>query len=113
MFTLRIEIPPIEININQGGAPNHSAIIRMLTDISSSINQLKETTMSALSDLQAAVAAESTVIDSAIVAFSGLKAALDAAIASGDPAALTALSTEIGVKTAALAAAIPAGTPAA
>lgn len=66
-----------------------------------------------LDDLTAAVAAEDTVIDSAVTLLSGLKAALDAAIASGNPAALTALSTDIGNKSAALSAAITANTPAA
>jgi hypothetical protein len=69
--------------------------------------------MSALSDLQAAVAAENTVIASAITLLNGLKAQLDAAIASGDPAALTALSADIAGQTAALAAAVTANTPAA
>jgi beta-phosphoglucomutase-like phosphatase (HAD superfamily) len=69
--------------------------------------------MSALTDLQAAVAAENTVIASAITLLNGLKAQLDAAIASGDPAALTALSADIAGQTAALAAAVTANTPAA
>jgi hypothetical protein len=69
--------------------------------------------MSALTDLQAAVAAEDTVIASAITLLNGLKAQLDAAIASGDPAALTALSADIAGQTAALAAAVTANTPAA
>lgn len=70
-------------------------------------------TMSALTDLQAAVAAEDQAIASAITLLEGLKAALDAAIASGDPAALTALSADIGAQTTALAAAVTANTPAA
>ena len=69
--------------------------------------------MSALSDLQAAVAAEDAVIASAVTLLGGLKAQLDAAIASGDPAALVALSTDIGTQTAALSAAVAANTPAA
>jgi hypothetical protein len=69
--------------------------------------------MSALTDLQAAVAAENTVVQSAITLLNGLKAQLDAAIASGDPAALTALSADIAGQTAALAAAVTANTPAA
>ena len=67
--------------------------------------------MSALSDLQAKVAAEDTAIASAITLLNGLKAALDAAIASGDPAALAALSADIDAQTAALAAAVTANTP--
>lgn len=67
--------------------------------------------MSALDELKAAVAAEDTEIASAITLLNGLKAALDAAIASGDPAALKALSDDIGAQTAALAAAVTANTP--
>ena len=65
-----------------------------------------------LADLQAKVAAEDTVIDSAIVLLQGIKAALDAAIAAGNPAALAALSTDIGAKTQALSDAVVANTPA-
>lgn len=64
-----------------------------------------------LIDLQAAVTAENTVIDSAITLLTGLKAALDAA--GTDPVALKALSDEIGAKTASLAGAVAANTPAA
>lgn len=67
--------------------------------------------MSALDDLAAAVAAEDTVIDSAITLLNGLKAALDAA--GTDPTKLAALSSDITAKTAALSAAITANTPAA
>jgi hypothetical protein len=66
-----------------------------------------------LDALTAAVQRNSDVEDSAIVLLQGLKAALDAAIASGNPAALTALSTTIGAKADALAAAVVANTPAA
>jgi len=53
-----------------------------------------------LADLQAKVAAEDTVIDSAIVLLQGIKAAL------------AALSTDIGAKTQALSDAVVANTPA-
>lgn len=69
--------------------------------------------MSALSDLQAAVAAENQVIASAITLLSGLKAQLDQAIANQDTGALQALSNDIGNQAAALAAAVAANTPAA
>jgi hypothetical protein len=69
--------------------------------------------MSELDDLKATVARTETVEDSAVTLLQGLKTALDAAIAAGDPAALKALSTELGVKTDALAAAVTAGTPSA
>lgn len=66
-----------------------------------------------LQQLQADVAAEDTVIDSAITLLTGIKAALDAAIASGNPAALTALSADIQAKTQSLATAVTTNTPAA
>ena len=75
----------------------------------SQLNHRLDLIMTALTDLQAAVAAESTVVDSAITLLNGLKAALDAA--GTDPVALAALSNEIGAKTAALAAAVSADTP--
>ena len=67
--------------------------------------------MSALTDLQAAVTAEDTVIDSAVTLLQGLKAALDAA--GTDPVALAALSADIAAKTQALSDAVVANTPAA
>lgn len=68
--------------------------------------------MGELDDLKAKVAANTTVIASAITLLQGLKAKLDAAIAAGDPAALTALSAELGAQDQALADAIIANTPA-
>lgn len=65
-----------------------------------------------LEKLQQDVAAEGVVVDGAITLIKGIKAALDAAIAAGDPAALTALSAEIEAKTAALSAAVVENTPA-
>lgn len=71
----------------------------------------QELIMAALDDLAAAVAAEDTVIDSAVTLLNGLKAALDAA--GTDPAKLAALSADITAKTAALSTAVSANTPAA
>lgn len=65
-----------------------------------------------LEDLQAKVAAEDTVIDSAEALLIGIKTALDEALANDDSAALQALSDSIGAKTAELAAAVAANTPA-
>lgn len=81
--------------------------------ILSAIHNLKEILMSALSDLQDKVAANTTVTESAITLLAGLKAELDAAIASGDPAALTALSATLGAETQKLADAVTANTPSA
>lgn len=64
-----------------------------------------------MADLQAAVAAEDTVIQSAITAFNGI--AQQIADAAGDRAASLALSQDVSAQAAALAAAIPQNTPAA
>lgn len=65
--------------------------------------------MSAIDDLTANVAADTTVDQSAITLLNGLKAALDAAI--GDPVALQALSDQLGSNVAGLSAAVLANTP--
>ncbi len=69
--------------------------------------------MATLDDVVAAVAAESTVVDSAVTLLTSLKAALDAAIASGDPTKIQAVSDSIGAQTKTLADAVAANTPAA
>lgn len=69
--------------------------------------------MAALDDLKREVAETKTVQESAITLLQGLKAALDEAIASGDPAALAALATDLDTMAAALSDAIVANTPAA
>ena len=71
----------------------------------------QEKIMAALDDLTAAVAAEDTVVDSAVTLLQGLKAALDAA--GTDPAKLAALSADITAKTKTLSDAVAANTPAA
>ena len=73
------------------------------------LNQ-QETIMSALDDLQAAVAAEDTVIDSAITLINGIPALI--AAAGVDPAKLTALQADITAKSKALADAVTANTSA-
>jgi hypothetical protein len=67
--------------------------------------------MSTVDDIQADVTAENTVIDSAVTLLKGLADALKAA--GTDPAKLDALHTDITTKSAALAAAVAANTPAA
>lgn len=64
--------------------------------------------MSALDDLQAAVTAEDTVIDSAVKLIEGIPALI--AAAGTDPAKLQALTADITAKSAALAAAVTANT---
>jgi len=71
----------------------------------------QEAIMAALDDLQAAVAAEDTVIDSAIALINGIPALI--AAAGTDPAKLAALQADITAKSGALAAAVAANTPAA
>lgn len=61
-------------------------------------------------DLKNAVAAEKTLIDSAIVLLNGIAARIEAA--GVDPAALQALTADINSEAAALGAAVVAGTPA-
>lgn len=64
-----------------------------------------------LDDLQVAVAAEDTVIDSAITLLQGLSAQIIAL--KDDPAKLVALANEVTGKTQALSAAVAANTPSA
>lgn len=65
-----------------------------------------------LDALRAQVTRNTEVDESAIVLLNGIKALLDAAIASGNPQALLDLSTQLGTSTDALAAAVAANTPA-
>lgn len=62
-----------------------------------------------MDDLKTAVAAEDTVIQSAVVAFQGIAAQI--ADAAGDRAASLALSADVKSQADALAAAIPQNTP--
>jgi len=64
-----------------------------------------------LDDLTADVAAEDTVVDSAVILLNGLSAAL--AAAGTDPVKLQTLADDITAKTAALSQAVAANTPAA
>ncbi len=66
-----------------------------------------------LAQLQTDVAAQTDVVSSAVVLLTGLKAALDAAIASGNPAALQALSASLEANTKSLSDAVTVNTPAA
>lgn len=70
------------------------------------------TIMTGLERLQVEVAKNTSVIESARVLIVELKSKLDEAISSGDPAALQALSDQLGANDAALAAAVAANTPA-
>lgn len=67
--------------------------------------------MSALDDLRVEVAQNRDVIESAVALLDGLKAQLDEAIATGDPAALVELSAELESQTNRLAEAVSMNTP--
>ncbi len=93
-----------------------SRVLHLLNAILDRLGMIeaKETLMAnELQTLQTQVAANTDAEQSAIVLLQGLKTALDQAIASGNPAALTALSAALGTSQQALAAAITANTPAA
>jgi hypothetical protein len=96
----------IDLYIHFDPAPQ---VLTLLTQILTGVTKMS----TELDTLTAAVQKNSDAEDSAIVLLQGLKTALDAAIASGNPQALVALSAQIGIKTDALAAAIVANTPAA
>lgn len=69
--------------------------------------------MSAIDDLADLVATDTTVDQSAITLLEQLTQMLEEAIASGDPARLTALADTLRANQVALAAAVAANTPAA
>ncbi len=77
----------------------------------SQLSQKLEHIMATLADLQAAVAAEDTVIDSAITLLNGLSAQI-AALAP-NRAAIDALAADVAAKRQALSDALVANTPAA
>jgi hypothetical protein len=88
-------------------------LLEKVADLLQSIHTQQGHIMTVLSDLQDAVTAEDTVIDSAVTLISGLAAQIAALIAAGnsDPA-LQALHDDIVTKTASLSAAVTANTPA-
>lgn len=67
--------------------------------------------MATIQDLTNAVAAESTVDDSIIALLNSIVAQLQAAIATGDPAALDTVVAGIQANTAKIQAAVTANTP--
>lgn len=85
----------------------------LLHRIDTRITQMEKRLMSALDNLRAQVERNTNVTDSAITLLQGLKAQLDAAIASGDPAAVQAVADNLGAETDKLAAAVAANTPSA
>ncbi len=84
---------------------NESEILKQFTIIQQKLDKMATD----LTALQAAVARDTTVDESAITLLKGLKAALDAA--GTDPVALKALSDQLGSNSDALAAAVSENTP--
>jgi hypothetical protein len=82
--------------------------------VSQSVNSLHEKVeiiMTSLANLQAAVAAETTVEQSVVTLLTTLSADLQAAIAAGDPAAIQAVADQITKNTTVLSNAVVANTP--
>lgn len=90
----------------------HTVDDRLLGAIESILRKEVKPIMALLDDLTAKVAALKTVDDSVVATLDGLKAKLDEAIASGDPAKLQELSDAIGAETTRLANAVTNDTPA-
>ncbi len=87
---------------------NADALHQIQTSLDS-INSKLEKLMASLADVQAAVTAEDTVVDSAIALLQGLAAAV--AALQPNQAAIDALAADITSKTDALAQAVAANTP--
>lgn len=89
----------------------HTLMLAAIQDSLRNIEAQEKKLATTLDTVQADVAAEDTVVDSAITLLQGLAAAL--AAAGTDPAKLQALHSDITNKTQALANAVVANTPAA
>jgi peptidoglycan hydrolase CwlO-like protein len=89
------------------------AELRSIRESLHSLHRKLDTMSTALSDLQAAVAAQTTVDASVVTLLQGLSAQLTAALAAGDDTAVEAAAQAIAANTATLAAAVTANTPAA
>jgi hypothetical protein len=106
-----IEVSDIHVHVHIKPDPEVRARLDdILKQLGLVVNN-QETMMAAIDDLQAAVAAEDTVIDSAIALIQGIPALI--AAAGVDPAKLAALQSDITAKSSSLAAAVAANTPAA
>ncbi len=88
----------------------HTAVDPQVLAALSKLSQQMENIMATLADLQAAVAAEDTVIDSAITLIQGFSAQL--AALQPNQAAIDALKADVDSKATALAAAVTTNTPA-
>ena len=110
---MKFEVDVSDIHIHVHVKPDHEVLARLdeILDKLDLVTSNQETMMAAIDDLQAAVAAEDTVIDSAIALIQGIPALI--AAAGVDPAKLAALQSDITAKSTALATAVAANTPAA
>jgi ATP/maltotriose-dependent transcriptional regulator MalT len=86
---------------------------RALERLEERLTRMEKRLMTAIDNLRAQVERNNSVTESAITLLQGIKTQLDNAIASGDPAAIQALSDTLGTETDKLAAAVVANTPAA
>lgn len=86
-----------------------AVLLAALVELTKQVKQMAQE----LEDLQEHVSQNTTVIGSAITLIKGIKAKLDAAIASGVPSSLKALSAELGKSDNELAAAVAENTAAA
>jgi len=93
--------------------PQTLSLLQQVIQQLNSMETKENTIMAALDDLTAQVASNTTVEGSALTLIQGLAAQLAAAIASGNPAALSNLQTQLKSSADALAAAVAANTPAA
>lgn len=101
---MRIQLGPFYIGFGDDVPP-------WASDLTNIVTLKLEAIMAALDDLTAQVAANKTVIDSALALINGIAARITAA--GTDPAALAALTSSLKSEDDDLAAAVTANTPAA
>jgi hypothetical protein len=91
----------------------HREVLELSRRVLVAVHHLGDRIVSALTDLQAQVAQNASVEQSAVLLIQGLATQLSAAIGSDNGAALMSLSQQLNASATALAAAITANTPAA
>lgn len=102
----------MDIHLFIHNAPSEEmGLLREMLGIVKALQTQGNHIMATLADVQAAVTAEDTVVDSAITLLNGLAAQI--AALQPNQAAIDALAADVSGKTAALAAAVTANTPAA
>lgn len=102
---------PVEFALHVEAGPELKAVLADIINRLIRIEGVVQMTQDEVTLLQAKVAEQTSVIESAVTLLNGLHAALIAA--AGDPAAVTAIANSLAANTAALAAAVAANTPAA